>query len=292
MKHALLSLALLAVAVAGCRCERRASTSAAKQGAAELRPAPAPPDVHAHARDGVLVVRSFEVKDVSATGARLDAAVELLKKAIDEAGDDEVRLREHKESPLALDLEVANLCERGGCYVAVKARARLRGDEGLEQVFSAVRVSPIDGLEAGPPMRSAGPAALGAVRQWLEALTLPAGEIAPLLRGEDLGQVQVALQVVLDRGLGELAEDVAALIEHTDKEVRVQAIATAAAVDGDKIVPALAKAARSLEPEVAEAAVRALADVGGEAAGAALGELAADAPLATIRDLARELVGP
>ena len=238
------------------------------------------------------MVRLIALKDVSATGARLKGAAATLRKMLDEAGADAVRVREDPQSAMALDIEVANLCERGGCYVAVKARARLRGEEGLDHVFSAVRVSPIDGLDAGPPLRSAGPAALEAVRLWLSALALPPGEVAPLLRSEDIGRVQIALQVVLDRGLGELAEDVGALVEHTDKEVRIQAIATAAAVDGKKIVPALEKAARGMDPEVAEAAVRALADVGGAEAEAALERIAGDAPLATIRDLSEELQRP
>jgi hypothetical protein len=291
LKPSLLKLALVSAAVfaaAGCRCDQRSTKQVALTPAVDGSAEPAPPDVHAHARDGVLVVRSLELKDVSATGTRLDGLVEKLRKVLDAPGEGAVRVREERESPLGLDLEVANVCERSGCYVAVKANARLRGEEGLDHAFSAVRVSPIDGLKAEPPLRSAGPAALRAVAQWLRALASPAAEIAPLLRSDDDGELQIGLQVVLDRGLAELAPSVGALIDHEDKEVRIQAIATAAALEARDAVPALELAARGLDPEVAAAAVRALADLGGEAARAALEKLAEEAPLATIKELSKK----
>ena len=278
----------IAGALVGCRCDRRAAAPAGVSKVADASARPAPPDVHAHARDGVLVVRSLEVRDVSGTGERVSGLAKKLRKVVDEPEKGAARLRVAKESALEMDLEVANVCESGGCYIAVKANARLRGDEGLDHAFSAVRVSPIDGLKAEPPLRSAAPAALAAVAQWLRALASPPAEVAALLRSDDTGELQIGLQVVLDRGLEVLAPSVGALIEHGDSEVRIQAIATVAALGDDGALPALEKAARDVEPEVAEAAVRALADLELEASREILVRLAEDAPLATIRELSRQ----
>jgi len=206
-----------------------------------------------------------------------------------EVGPPEIHIAPGLDAPLVV--EVLNACSGSGCQLVSNATLSLPMDSGLRERFQVVVRIALDGIDYAPHVSSMGTQLRRGLFAEFRTRKASPEELVSWLKGSDPLYLEAAIRSVAARKVVEAGPQIAGLISAREERVALLGIAAAGVLATRELLAPLKKAAMGLNPNIADAAIQAIADIGTAEAVSTLKEIEQNGATEPVRARARALQG-